>query len=73
MTVKYLLKNKTLITFKDELLDVNNLGKFKRTINNQIFKFLDQKLISKEKLYTFPFYKILSAKPYLNNKFIVKA
>ena len=71
--VKYVLNNKPLITFTDELLDINNLGTFKRTIQNQKFQFVDTQLISKEKLYTFPFYKILSAKPYLNNKFIVKA
>ena len=68
--VKYVLNNKPLITFTDELLDINNLGTFKRTIQNQKFQFVDTQLISKEKLYTFPFIKKLSAKPFLINKFI---
>ena len=33
---KYVLNNKPLITFRDELLDINNLGTFKITIKNQI-------------------------------------
>ena len=70
MIVKYVLNNKPLITFTDELLDINNLGTFKRTIQNQKFQFVDTQLISKEKLYTFPFIKKLSAKPFLINKFI---
>ena len=70
MTVKYVLNNKPLITFTDELLDINNLGSFKRTIKNNIFQFVDTQLISKEKLYTFPFIKNLSGKPFLINKFI---
>ena len=70
MIVKYVLNNKPLITFRDELLDINNLGTFKRTIQNQKFQFVDTQLISKEKLYTFPFIKKLSAKPFLINKFI---
>lgn len=36
MIVKYVLNNKPLITFRDELLDINNLGTFKITIKNQI-------------------------------------
>ena len=68
--VKYVLNNKPLITFTDELLDINNLGSFKITIKNNIFQFVDTQLISKEKLYTFPFIKNLSGKPFLINKFI---
>ena len=45
--VKYVLNNKPLITFTDELLDINNLGTFKRTIQNQKFLFVDTQLISK--------------------------
>ena len=70
MIVKYVLNNKPLITFRDELLDINNLGTFKRTIKNQIFQFVDTQLISKEKLYKFPIIKKLSGKPFLINKFI---
>ena len=68
--VKYVLNNKPLITFTDELLDINNLGTFKRTIQNQKFQFVDTQLISKEKLYKFPIIKKLSGKPFLINKFI---
>ena len=70
MTVKYTLNNKTLITFTDELLDINNLGTFQRTIKNQTFNFIDGNLSYKEKLYNFPVIKKLSPRPFLNNNFI---
>ena len=34
-SVKYVMNDKTLVTFTDELTDVNNLGSFTRYINNQ--------------------------------------
>lgn len=70
MEVVYKIRNKTLITFTDELLDTNNLGTFKRTINNQTFYFEKGKLRYREKVYTFPTIKNLKPKPYLINKFI---
>ena len=70
MEVAYKIRNKTLLTFTDELLDSNNLGTFKRTIKNQTFYFERGQLKYKEKVYTFPIIKKLNPKPYLINKFI---
>ena len=53
MTVKYVLDGKTLLEFTDELLDINNLGSFTRTINNQKIYFFKGKLAFKERTYKF--------------------
>lgn len=71
MQVQYRIKNKTLITFTDELLDINNLGTFKRTIKNQAIYFKDGKLDYKEKFYNFPFIQKLNPKAFLIEKFLV--
>ena len=72
MIVKYVINNKTIITFTDELLDINNLGIFKRLIKNQTFYFNDGKLDYKEKLYNFPVIKKINVTNYtsLNSKAI---
>lgn len=70
MVVKYKLNNKTLITFTDELNDINNLGTFKRFIKNKTFHFINGKLIKKEKIYAFPYIKNNKPKPFLINNFI---
>ena len=71
MQVQYRIKNKTLITFTDELLDINNLGTFKRTIKNQAIYFKDGKLDYKEKFYNFPLIQKLNPKAFLIEKFLV--
>ena len=53
MQVEYKIKNKTLITFTDELLDINNLGTFKRTIKNQAIYFKEGKFDYKENFYNY--------------------
>ena len=70
MTVDYILNGKTLISFTDELLDINNLGTFKRTIKNQVIHFIDGNLDYKEKHYIYPKITKLNPEPFLMNKFI---
>ena len=71
MQVQYRIKNKTLITFTDELLDINNLGTFKRTIKNQAIYFKEGKFDYKENFYNFPLIKKLNPKAFLIEKFLV--
>nr|YP_010561575.1 hypothetical protein OSR58_mgp15 [Ganoderma flexipes]UYX56946.1 hypothetical protein [Ganoderma flexipes] len=82
MQVDYRINNKTLITFTDELLDINNLSTFKRTIKNQAIYFIkikkyiflfykDGEIDYKEKFYNFPFIKKLNPKAFLIEKFLV--
>lgn len=70
MVVEYRKENRIIVTFTDELLDINNLGTFKRTIKNQILYFKDGKLDYKEKIYIFPSIEKLKPKAFLINKFI---
>ena len=70
MDVEYVYKGKTLFKFKDELLDRDNLGTFKRMIKKQTYHFLDGKLLYKERFCNYKMIKPLQAKPYHNNKFI---
>ena len=71
MIVEYRKENRIIVAFTDELLDINNLGTFKRTIKNQILYFKDGKLDYKEKLYTFPTIGKLVPKPFQIEKFLV--
>ena len=70
MSVDYKLNNKTIISFTDELLDVNNLGTFKRTIKNQILYFREGQLEYREKNYNYPIIPKLQERSHLINKFI---
>lgn len=51
---QYSLNNTTLFTFTDTLNDINNLETFTRTINNQIYYFVEGKLIVKSKGHRLP-------------------
>lgn len=70
MTVKYVLDGKTLLEFTDELLDINNLGSFTRTINNQKIYFFKGKLAFKERTYKFNKINKESPKPFFNDRLI---
>ena len=70
MEVEYINKGKKLLDFTDELLDTNNLGTFKRIINNQTFYFKNGELHYKIKNFNFKTVKPLNKKGYLNNKII---
>ena len=69
MDVEYAYKGKTLFKFKDELLDRDNLGTFKRKIKNQTYHFLNGKILYKERICKYKMIKPLLAKPYYSNKF----
>ena len=69
-SVKYVMNDKTLVTFTDELTDVNNLGSFTRSINNQKIFFVDGVIDLKKKEYKFDKIKKESTKPFLYNRFI---
>ena len=66
-SVKYVMNDKTLVTFTDELTDVNNLGSFTRTINNQKIYFFKGKLAFKERTYKFNKINKESPKPFFND------
>lgn len=70
MHVNYDGKGHTLLEFTDELLDINNLGTFKRNINNQTYYFKNGELQYKTKNYKFKTIKNLLPKGYFNNKII---
>ena len=70
MSVDYKINNRTIVSFTDEFMDVNNLGTFKRTIKNQILYFRDGRLEYREKNYLFPVINKLQERPHLINKFI---
>ena len=58
-SVKYVMNDKTLVTFTDELTDVNNLGSFTRSINNQKIFFVDGVIDLKKKEYKFSLLMLL--------------
>jgi len=64
------INDKTVVSFKDSLLDVTNLGTFIREIGNQRYEFINQKLIRKSKTYNTKFIQPLSGEVYYKNNFI---
>ena len=69
-SVKYVMNDKTLVTFTDELTDVNNLGSFTRSINNQKVFFVDGVIDLKKKEYKFDKIKKERHKHFIYNRFI---
>lgn len=70
MSVEYHNFGVKLVSFIDELLDINNLGPFMRKISNQILYFKDSKLNLRFKPYEFKLIEKLLPKGYFNNKII---
>jgi hypothetical protein len=54
LDVEYKIKNKLLLSFKDELTDTNNLDTFVRTFKNKIYNYKDGELILSRKKYEVP-------------------
>lgn len=70
MNVDYKLNNKSIIQFKDTLLDNNDLSTFIRDFENKTFKFDKGKLTSKIKSYIFNQIEALQRRHYYVNEFI---
>lgn len=64
------INDKTILNFKDTLLDINNLGTFHREIKEQKYEFINGKLKTKSKQYKTKFIKNLSGELYYKNNFI---
>jgi len=64
------IDNKSILYFKDTLLDINCLGTFKREIKEQTYEFLNGKLKTKSKKYKTQYIKPLLGDIYLNDKFL---
>ena len=70
MEVLYQLNNKTLLKFRDKLIDSNNLKTFIRHVNNKEYQFENGDLICKSKIYNLPKIKTLKRQPYLIHRFL---
>jgi DNA polymerase type B, organellar and viral len=68
--VEYKIEDKIINTFKDEMLDVNNLATFLRTFKNQIYNFEDGEIILKRKINNVHKLKSKREDVHYNNKFI---
>lgn len=63
-------KNKVVVKFTDELLDKENLGTFKRTINNHTYYFEDSNVLFNSLTFTKPYINPIFKSPYLQEKII---
>lgn len=70
LEVELKIENKSILFFKDTLLDINCLSTFKREIKEQTYEFLNGKLKTKSKNYKTQFIKPMLGEIYLNDKII---
>jgi hypothetical protein len=70
LTVDYKINGKTILSFTDTMEDVNNLGTFTREFENQIYNFINGKLILKRKINKVAKLKTLKEEAHYSDKFI---
>jgi hypothetical protein len=71
LQVDYKIKDKTIFSFTDELLEINNLETFTRKLNNYIYNIKDGTLVLKRKTIKLPKIKKLIGKAFYNDKILV--